>query len=543
MNEMYKVLVVDDEMLVRQGIKHILNWEQYGFQIVGEASNGKEALGLIESLHPHIVLTDIVMPVMDGEELTRMIKQRWPEIEVIILSSFSEFDYVRSTFQSGVSDYILKPHLETGKLLETLTTTVDKILLEHNVTISESMEAPIVPLLERLLSGYDAGIDVDTVQTSFPHPCFYLLGAPSEQSFLSGTGKEKEGQDYSREDGLEPERKPIILAALKALYPGMIVTELKGCRIPGDPQLSLYLLNMNEQDKAALPYRLKKLHAPSVSQNGSVRWVLSRHFSHCSELGDVYRNSLLQLLQYRFFLPRDVALMPEELPPSKPEVKDFQLYIFTEYIRRFQFAEAFQQLRDFIAEQRLFYKGDVFEFKSFIGNIVFNVIHSLGNMNNAMRMLEETKYTYFKMIDEAQHIDDIISLLDSFHLQVEQSVYAAKEQHASNPSMKLLLDYINEHYSEPITLTEMSMHFHFNPSYLSSFFATHHHEGFKEHLNRVRIDKAAELLRKGEIPISEIGSMVGYGDHSYFCKVFKKSTGISPSQYRRAHYQHGEMDI
>src|SRR5690606_29319099 len=93
--------------------------------------------------------------------------------------------------------------------------------------------------------------------------------------------------------------------------------------------------------------------------------------------------------------------------------------------------------------------------------------------------------------------------------------------------------YIGKHYAEPISLTEMAQHFHFNPSYLSSFFAAHHHEGFKEHLNRVRIDKATDLLRKRDIPISEISSRVGYGDHSYFCKVFKKSTGLSPTQYRR----------
>ena len=112
-----RVLIVDDELLVRQGIKHLLNWEHEGFQIVGEASNGKEALELIERMEPHIVITDIVMPVMGGEELTRAVKARFPEIEVIILSSFGEFDYVRSTFQSGVVDYILKPKLEAVQLL------------------------------------------------------------------------------------------------------------------------------------------------------------------------------------------------------------------------------------------------------------------------------------------------------------------------------------------------------------------------------------------------------------------------------------------
>ncbi|MBD1382891.1 response regulator [Bacillus sp. IB182487] len=104
-NELCRTIIADDEILIRQGIKHYINWEEEGFQIVGEASNGQEALELIESTNPHIILTDIVMPIMDGEQLTKIVKSKYPHIEIIILSSFGEFEYVRSTFQSGVIDY------------------------------------------------------------------------------------------------------------------------------------------------------------------------------------------------------------------------------------------------------------------------------------------------------------------------------------------------------------------------------------------------------------------------------------------------------
>ncbi|MFD1907427.1 response regulator [Paenibacillus rhizoplanae] len=127
MNPICKVLIVDDEILVRQGIKYVLDWEQEGFQIVGEAANGREALNSLQTLQPHIIITDIVMPVMDGEELTRLVKRDYPATEVIVLSSFSEFHYVRSTFQHGVADYILKPKLEAGALLQVLKKTRERI--------------------------------------------------------------------------------------------------------------------------------------------------------------------------------------------------------------------------------------------------------------------------------------------------------------------------------------------------------------------------------------------------------------------------------
>lgn len=506
--ELYRILVVDDEILVRQGIKHILNWEQDGFQIVGEASNGREALELIETLRPHIVLTDIVMPVMDGEELTRLIKHNWPEIEVIVLSSFSEFDYVRSTFQSGVSDYILKPHLETGMLLEVLRNTAAKLPAPSGAVRQNADPASVSmqQTLEKLLAGYETELDREQMEEWFPYPYFYVLGSSGNSS---------------------------VLEELKALFPRMAAAKLPCGPIAGHPGLSVYVLNVDAEGREALPSKLKMLCPASLTEEGELLWVLSDPFPRLDQLGGIYRDVWLKLLQYRFFLPLDAVLMPGELPEPQ-EVKEFPLQAFMEQIRRLQLDEGFDGLERYIDWHTKAYTAEVFEFKSLIGNILFNVIHMLGSLNLDVRALDEAKYAYFKAIGEAQHVSGITSLLEEFRRQTKDCVQAAQQAlQEGNPSMKLLLDYIDKHYAEPISLTEMARHFHFNPSYLSSFFAAHHHEGFKEHLNRVRIDKAADLLRKRDIPISEISSRVGYGDHSYFCKVFKKSTGLSPTQYRR----------
>ena len=168
--------------MIRQGIKHFINWEQEGFRIVGEAANGREALEMIRDAHPDIVLTDIVMPLMDGEELTREIKNVNPDIEVVVLSSFSEFDYVRSSFQSGVADYILKPTLEVDGLLKVLRKTVEKAQssrkrAQHASAVS--VPRPIDQMLEGLLAGYAEYADAEAalVREHFPHDRFMLLGA------------------------------------------------------------------------------------------------------------------------------------------------------------------------------------------------------------------------------------------------------------------------------------------------------------------------------------------------------------------------------
>ena len=112
-----KILIIDDELLLRNGIKYLCNWEENGFTIAGEASNGLEALHMIEEIQPDIILTDIIMSVMDGIEFTKKLKEQYPWIHIIVLSSYDDFEYVKSLFKLGVADYLLKPALDKDELL------------------------------------------------------------------------------------------------------------------------------------------------------------------------------------------------------------------------------------------------------------------------------------------------------------------------------------------------------------------------------------------------------------------------------------------
>jgi two-component system response regulator YesN len=111
----------------------------------------------------------------------------------------------------------------------------------------------------------------------------------------------------------------------------------------------------------------------------------------------------------------------------------------------------------------------------------------------------------------------------------------SEKNQPSNLNMKKILQFIEDHYADQLSLSDVAEHFHFNPSYLSNYFSTHNKEGFIEYLNKVRIEKASQLLLKDSASISEISGLVGFSDHSYFCKVFKKINGMSPSKFRRKH--------
>lgn len=510
--ELCRTLIVDDEMLIRQGIKHYINWEQEGFMIVGEASNGREALELIEATDPHIIITDIVMPIMDGEELTRIVKEKYPHIEIIILSSFGEFDYVRSTFQSGVVDYILKPKLNADGLLKALKTASCRIPSFQKVENKSKRNLPIGQIIEKLISGYEVNYDSELVSQAFPYRYYCLIGADLRNHPSSKSAEFQTSIKMKIEETIQLNISQTVLEPLNV-----------------EDSIIGYLININEEN---LPQVIKLAHQ-LVQSFPEISLAMTEEFADLSRLGTVYKESLLKLLAYRFYFPEQSFFKKQNLPnlPSKPE--NFSLDWFTEELKRKHFDSAFQYLQDHVTALSTCYTMDVFEFKAFFGNIIFNITILLSNMKYNVTALENAKYSYFKLIDEASSAMATVELMNRFTEEAKNCLFEAVQSEPEDVNMKNLINYIEEHYAEPLTLTGVAKHFHFNPSYLSSYFSTHNKEGFIEYLNRIRIDEASKLLIQGTESISEISGMVGYSDHSYFCKVFKKIKGVSPSQYKR----------
>ena len=147
--------------------------------------------------------------------------------------------------------------------------------------------------------------------------------------------------------------------------------------------------------------------------------------------------------------------------------------------------------------------------------------------------IEQKKYGYFSAINEAEHIHEALAQFNAFLEEVRTNILSLNKAGEQANNIDKILAYIEQHYTEPLRLSEIASHFHFNASYLSSYFSAHHKEGFSEYLNRVRIKKSMDLLENSLVTISNISGMVGYSDHSYFCKVFKRITGTSPGSYRK----------
>ncbi|MBM7567249.1 response regulator transcription factor [Paenibacillus sacheonensis] len=545
-----KVLIVDDELLARQGIKHLFDWESEGFMVVGEAANGKEALALIQSLQPHIVITDIVMPVMDGEELSRHIKAGYPDIEIVVLSSFSEFEYVRSTFQSGAADYILKPKLDAGHLLAILKKIAAGIPSLQGLGNSNACERSLRAVLDKLIAGYALNEEDEAVSKErFPYASYALLALEREET--SGR-RDRLGPASSMpiSGSLLPDTSvtasqapasplPMHAAQMLGWAESRLRSLPKGApvvfssELPQDDGLVRLLLNFDESYEAPLIALVKQLGEELETHDMPLFAALSPTFRQITELTKAYHAEVPKLLESRFFHPHGRMFMETESETGYDgEPVPFDVTAFNRELNEQSFAHAFGRLRLFLAALPATPRMSIQECKSFLGHQVFAIILALLRFEYPAAKLDERKYDYFRSIHEAKHVDEAEGVLLRF-LEEAEACVADRSRPSGSQSMHKLLTYIQEHYAEPLSLADMAAHFHFNPSYLSNYFASHNKEGFSEHVNRVRIEKACELLRNGDMTISEVSSQVGYSDHSYFTKVFRKLKGISPSQYRR----------
>lgn len=496
MENLCKILVVDDEFIIRQGIIHFVDWKKEGFEIIGEASNGKEALEIIEKMKPHIILCDIVMPVMDGIELSEVIKNQYPDIKIIVLSSYSDFDNVKKMFLNGASDYILKPTLNQKTLMDSLHKVVKQM---KDVSIETKQELSLTDYLSQLMSGFH-------VSQSLNHPFlkqtyFYLLA-------ISCKG------DIKKQD----------------------IKKTLENNINSYHQENVYLLKSSDDVLVMilgfkyLPEIENLAHKFFMKNIDYHYFVLSDYFCDISLLQSIYQNQILSSLKKTFYL-KDEYLMTSQNIPQTIEPLKFDVHEYSEYLYMMKLYEAIDLLKHY-TKTSLLKHVDEQSLKSIVDNALYNFISVLEEHNLDPEYIRNFKLSTLSTLDSCkqyeeyyrhfiQILHDLKTIVDNYQLELNQDV------------MKQIIQYLYKHYQEPLTLYDLADYFNFNYSYLSSYFNERSDLSFNECLNKIRIQKAAEMLQDKQYNIQEIGQMVGFSDHSYFCKVFKKLMNVTPSQYRK----------
>lgn len=416
---MYKVLIVDDETIIRKGLKNIVDWQGVGCVVCAEASDGIEGLEMIKVHLPHIIIVDIRMPGMDGIEMISNAKKIVPASKMIILSGYRDFEYVQGAIKLGAFDYILKP-----SKIEDITSVINRA--------KESLQ--------------------------------------DEQRKALQVKELKKNAEESLE-----------ILRQKLLYDLLLNINLDREGI--NNEINLCKLNI-ESFRVVVVHILK--NQDSSFQGRDYEGIINFFKEICG-------------VEYSI---RPVALSSERLVFIVEDSK--------KGIPKDDINEKINMYKDYVNQ---YYNFSIFTGISDYGSSIFELKE---RMQEAIKKL---KVSYGDMVNFPE--DNI----------EKKSVKNIKEGYMSL-TIKKALDYINDNYCRDISLNEVAQYTNVTSYYLSRLFAKETGKNFVDYLIEIRIQKAKKLIKEDNYKTYEIAEMVGIKDPHYFSKLFKRYTGVTPTEYR-----------
>jgi two-component system response regulator YesN len=526
-------MIVDDEPIIRMGLKKIINWEEYGFKIVCEARNGEEALELLKVHSIDFMVSDIKMHRMTGIELLRAIREKELDTLVLLLSGYDEFSYAQEGIRLGAFDYILKP-LDSQKLKNILINAYNKLTLkekkdyEYNVNKIISGEKILYDLLrgknlmmmDEYISKYNLPLIKGKVQVAIIEineivissqdltendECNYLNNKVND---LIEAELEKGGVEYfSVLDG-EFGKKVIIVQANEEVE----ISDLNQSFIR-------ILKRILETSSEALRTKL------NIGVGNAYNQVYSIYKS--------YLNAK-EALKYKYVLGTNKLIHVNELTELRQKnfvypVEKEKALINSILIGK---DDSLSMLRDLVKKIANILNFDIFSINIAFTQVIYNIY------NNVLK-----KYSFLEDIYDLSQIIKIgfvgVETLDNIEEQLMDNIAKLidiiKEYNLnqSDNTVHRACEYVLKHIDEDITLTSIANNLNISKNYLCSIFKQQTGENFLEYATKAKMERAKILLKKHDYKVYEVSDMLGYKETTYFSKLFKKHTGYTPAEYKK----------
>lgn len=529
---MLKVIIADDEKWVRATIRALIPFEKLDMKLVGEASNGIEALELCKLHDPDIVLTDIMMPGLTGLDLIDELKKSHPRIKIAIISGYSDFEYAKAAMKSGISDYLLKP-LEENELRQVLERYKNEISEEQKLLQSSHLEKEQIKLavpvlkevfLKRLIS--QNTLTMDKIKTSlleyaieFKGNIFYIAVFSADNSNAINTEA-------------DTEYKTKIIGRVMKRYMGAV--SFHGIGTEAEVVSIINCKNELERTKLDTSFNLcRKLHKKRFDSTLSAGLSASSH--QLSMLHQLFTQAQ-QALDMRFWAgPGFLHSFCPEMLKKEPDLPltDELLNKIILNLKLSNLQTALTHVDSVLEGLKLQPDINPLFVREYFWQLVQSIISMLNIQLPFIRF--ETRLTgeqpYERIIRTA-----FADSLAAYTKELLMHIYDFF--HDKNPVNSInLIDnarkIIEADYSGDISLEHVARHIHLSPAYLSELFKKETGMSFIDYKTIVRIENAKRMLDSTSFNISDISEKVGYSDPKYFSKLFKKITGKTVYEYRK----------
>lgn len=525
----YNLIVVEDEQMIRDKILQNINWKEYDFEKIFTASEGNEAIKIIEKEKVNIVITDIQMPGMDGLSLTNYIKENYPDIKIVIVTAHADFEYAMKSIKLHVDNYILKPFI-TKNLLKIILDVKEKLINEEKhkneykllkKQVNENKKIFIEKLFVDLLNGNyigDINRDLEYLEITEYKDLKYFVIILDIDEYVEGLNDNESKYIYN-----------ILLYEWIQHY--FVNSDLKNYIINYKMNQIVVVLFEDSHDKVQ---EIENI-IDKIKMDIGVTITIG--------LGNVYE----ELEEMYISLNEANSAVNLKCIYGKAKIYTFNDININN--------KTYSKILNLVHNNKLYMdlKVGVFkEIKNDILSIVQNIRESglsVAAINTAInniiilscKSINEMGYNVYDVFGEQLDLNFDVRKLDSlsdleewffgFFWMINEYVDSQRDNQNEILIMKVK-EYIDENYNKNISLTSISKKFTISSSYLSTLFNTYIGKNFIDYITNIRLQKAKEYLKNSDLRINEISKEVGFRDPYYFSTVFKKNIGISPSEYR-----------
>lgn len=528
---MYKVMVVDDESLGRKSVCKMISELALDVEVIAEARHGEEALELIRISKPHIIVTDMNMPVMNGQQFLEALYTNYAEIKVIVISGYSQFEYMKAAVTYQACEYVLKPI----SLLDLKNALVKAMEASHNhLTLQQQKKftQDMWQLRREVFLGHVTSRRITNVIDIYKQ-AEELTSSSARGNFRLAVCMLRKFHEISIKKFHG--NADLLMYSIENIL-GEVLTSTGQDVVPyvfkSDDRMSLCLyVPESAYDELQIRHILTSFHN-AINQMLQLDVVagLSSLYNKLEQLPEAYDMANEQLrnnvLHATHFSINSLEQFTTAVSASAELVTIFELKTLQQAFAAGNGPESRELLRNFLRKADKMSGLTIREGQRTLKKLIEMAAAEMSDMVLTHPQLFDTR-SITGIVDHMQ-----------FNHFIEQFTVAVEDYHASKGttpsvhSMHEIAAYLDAHYFEDISLIDMATRFHLDPSYLSKQFKSVTSENFIEYVTRKRMEKACELLNMSEYKISEISELVGYENQRYFSQVFKKFTGQTPSEYR-----------
>ncbi len=533
---MYKVLIVDDEKIVRIALKTLIHWEEYGFLIVGGAADGLSALSMVEKHCPEVLITDLKMPKMDGIALIKKLKENGYGGKIIVLSNYGEFELVREAMKLGIYDYILKLTLKSEDFVSMMQEIAGEISEEKNrnekklvekIRLNESREALKSIFLKELLT--EETFDLQKASQSAK-----LLGIECDYRNFYLLYILLEPFDGSNANTLISDRKLLSFSVANIIFeiignkPGMEVVEIS-------PDRSAAIIpagDASELNDKAFQSAVNISRSIKTYLNITVSIVVGKEFQGYTGMREMFK-LCTEYADIRFYTGFG-SVIKVELPLKRgtPEaLADLSGKTGKTLQRLLEFSEVEQACAE--VER---YLGCAAEENFESSELKKQILQMTDGLEKALLESGRQEDAFRKGFEEEVLKSETITGVKNRFIHAMKCLGREIEEERKQRHRKeitLITEYLNKNYDRKISLNDIARQVNLNESYLCRMFKKETGQSLMNFLNNIRMERAGEFLKKPDASIKDVAAAVGVIDPFYFSKIFNKYHGISPTDYKK----------